>query len=142
MTSVRAQFETPEQMAGMRLRRVWLLTPSKIRHIVEDGSACYFSSNLSETVSADEWWRALIEQCCIKYPSGPTHLGLWERAGGKIYDLLSKGTGREIWVDAISKIRDGRTDVNCKNLIREMLLDYKSSDELKQLKQTTGKYEK
>ncbi len=98
-----------------------------------------FSGDLSEAISKEEWWSALTEQCYTKYPNGPAHMGLWERAGGKNYDLPTKGTGREIWVNAISKVRNGITDVDVQKLIQEMLKDYHSSDELKQLIKTSGK---
>ncbi|ATX80699.1 hypothetical protein Ga0123461_2298 [Mariprofundus aestuarium] len=92
----------------------------------------------SESFSKEEWWKALEEQCYSKYSSGPKQSGLWERAGGENYDLQSTGSGREIWLDAIKKIRSGSTHVNGANLIHEMLNDYHSSPELKQLKQTVG----
>ena len=98
-----------------------------------------FSGDLSEGVSTVEWWSALTEQCYTKYPNGPADMGLWERAGGKNYDLPTKGTGRDIWVNAISKVRNGITDVDVQKLIQEMLNDYHSSDELKQLRNTLGK---
>ena len=98
--------------------------------------------DLSESISREEWWDAFTEQCYTKYPYGPTQLGLWERSGGKNYDLYRTATGRDIWVDAISKIKDGRSMVNCKKLIHEMLNDYTASDELIKLKKTVGKYEK
>ncbi len=93
-----------------------------------------FSGHSSETVSAEEWWSAFSEQCYTKYPKGPTDKGLWGRAGGENYDLYISGTGREVWVDIISKIRSKRTDVIALKLLQEMLKDYSNSTELKQLR--------
>lgn len=99
-----------------------------------------FSGDLSKgDVSTEEWWSALTKQCYAKYQNGPKGAALWERVGGKNHDLLTQGTGREIWVDALSKIRNGITDVNAQKLIQEMLKDYQSSDELKRLRDTLGK---
>ena len=95
-----------------------------------------FSGHLSESFSTDEWWSAFTEQCYNIYSNGPTDFGLWERAGGKNYDLLTKGTGREIWVNAIRKMRKGITDVDAQKLLQEMLNDYPSNTELRQLKRT------
>ena len=94
------------------------------------------SGYLSENISVEEWWFALSEQCYDKYPSGPTRFGLWERAGGKNYDLLTKGTGKEIWDDALKKIRNGKVDVDPQKLLKEMSKDYSSSIELNQLRDT------
>lgn len=93
-----------------------------------------FSGYLSESVSAEDWWDAFTEQCYTKYPKGPTNKGLWGRSGGENYDLLATGTGREIWEDAISKIRNGRANVDPQKLLQEILKDYSSSNELNQLK--------
>ena len=94
------------------------------------------SGHLSEPVSTDEWWSAFTEQCYNIYSNGPTDMGLWERAGGKNYDLPTKGTGREIWVNAISKMRKRIADVDAQKLLQEMLKDFPSNAELRQLKRT------
>lgn len=94
------------------------------------------SGHLSESVSAEEWWSAFTEQCYTLYSNGPTDMGLWERAGGKNYDLPPKGTGREIWVNAINKMRNGIADVDAQKLLQEMLKDYPFNTELKQLNRT------
>jgi len=95
-----------------------------------------FLGYLSESVSTEEWWSAFTEQCYTIYPNGPTQMGLWGRAGGKNYDLLTIGAGREIWEDAISKIRNGITNVDAQRLLQEMLKDFHSNTKLEQLKKT------
>ena len=94
------------------------------------------SGYLSGTISTKEWWSAFTEQCYAKYPKGPTDKGLWGRSDGKNYDLLATGTGREIWEDIISKIRNGRINVDVQKLLQEMLKDHPFSTELKQFKRT------
>ncbi len=94
------------------------------------------SDHLSESFSEEEWWSAFTEQCYTLYPNGPTEMGLWERADGKKYDLPTKGTGREIWVNAIMKIRNGISDVDARKLLQEMLKDYRLNTELIQLNKT------
>lgn len=94
------------------------------------------SGHLSESISKEEWWSAFTELCYTLYSNGPTEMGLWERAGGKNYDLSTKVTGREIWVNAISKMRNGITDVNAQTLLQVMLNDFPSNTELIQLKST------
>ncbi len=101
-----------------------------------------FSGYLSGTVSTEEWWDALTEQCYTKYSGGPTQMGLWERAGGQNYDLLARGAGREIWVDTIHKMRNRITDVEVQKLLHEMIVDYPVSNELKQLKELLSNHAK
>ncbi len=50
--------------------------------------------------------------------------------------LPAIGTGREIWVNAISKMRNGITDVDAQKLLQEMLKDFHSNTKLEQLKKT------
>lgn len=94
-----------------------------------------FNEVLSESISKEEWWSALTEQCFQKYPGGPMQNGLWERVGGKQYDLLSTGTGREIWVDAITQVQKG-VSVDIIKLLDAMIKEFSFSTELKQLKQS------
>jgi hypothetical protein len=94
------------------------------------------SGHLSEAVSTEEWWSAFTEQCYTIYPNGPTQMGLWGRAGGESYDLLTIGSGREIWLDAISKIRNGITNIDALQLLQEMLKDFHSNTALDQLNKT------
>ena len=94
------------------------------------------SGYLSESVSTEEWWSAFTEQCYTLYSKGPTEIGLWERAGGENYDLPTKGTGREIWVNTIKKIQNGIAGVDAQKLLQKMLKDYPLNTELRQLNRT------
>jgi len=100
------------------------------------------SGHLPESFSEEEWWCAMTEQCYTLYPNGPTKLALWERAGGNNYDLLSTGAGREIWVDAVSKIRKGIIDVDAQKLLQEMSHDFPSNTRLSHLKDQWENYAK
>ena len=100
------------------------------------------SGHLTESFSEEEWWCAMTEQCYTLYPSGPTKLALWERAGGNNYDLFSTGAGREIWVDAVSKIRKGIIDVGAQKLLQEMSHDFPSNTRLRHLKDQWENYAK
>ncbi|HUV51028.1 MAG TPA: effector-associated domain EAD1-containing protein [Anaerolineae bacterium] len=95
------------------------------------------SGHLSESISKEEWWSAFTELCYTLYSNGPTDMGLWGRAGGKNYDLPTKVTGREIWVNTINKMRNGIADVDAQKLLQEMLKDYPSNAELRQLNKTS-----
>ena len=92
------------------------------------------SGHLSDNVSTEEWWHEFSEQCYTKYPKGPTDKELWGRSDGENYDLLTTGTGREIWIDVIGKMRNGAIDIKTQKLLKEMLKDYSNNNELKQLK--------
>lgn len=98
-----------------------------------------FLGYLSESVSTEKWWSAFTKQCYSLYSNGPTEMGLWERAGGKNYDLPTKGTGREIWINAITKMRNGISDVDIQKLLQEMIEDYPFNTELRQLIEALGK---
>lgn len=92
-----------------------------------------FLGYLSQNISKEEWWSAFTEQCYTIYSSGPTQMALWERSGGQNYDLLTNSAARETWVNAISKVRNGRANVDAQKLLQEMLKDYPSNNELNQL---------
>jgi len=94
------------------------------------------SGDLSGTISNEEWWAEFIEQCYMKYSHGPKENGLWERAGGQNCDLLVNGSGREIWLDTMRKMRNGKTNVDALKILREMLKDFSSSGELQQLEES------
>lgn len=91
---------------------------------------------LSNSVSVEEWWSALLEQCYTKYPKGPIDKGLWGRSGGEGFDLTATGTGREIWTDALARLRNGNCEIDVSKLLIEMLNDHPNSEELKQLEKT------
>lgn len=84
-------------------------------------------------ISKQEWWEAFEKECLAKYPVGPRGDELWERAGGNNSDLLTTGTGKEIWLEILRKIKNGKSDISEANLLKEMLNDFGKSEELNQL---------
>jgi len=91
-------------------------------------------------VSEEEWWDAFTELSYRLYSSGPTENKIWTQAGGKEYDLLTKGTGKEVWIAALQKLRKGGcTGLTVKKLLKAMLEEHSKNDELKTLKNLYSK---
>ena len=95
-----------------------------------------YTEHLSRGVSTDEWWSNFLSQCYTKYPRGPLDKGLWVRSNGDEYDLQTFGSGREIWMDVISKMRSDRVDVSIETLLAEMRKDFPHNIELKYLERS------
>lgn len=86
-------------------------------------------------ISEDEWWAAFTELSYKLYSSGPTENKIWNQADGKEYDLLTKGTGKEVWISALEKLRQkGCTGITVKKLLKVMHGEHPKNDELKTLK--------
>jgi hypothetical protein len=87
-------------------------------------------------VSEDEWWTVFTELSYSLYVSGPTENKIWTQAEGKDYDLLTKGTGKEVWISALQKLRKKNCtgDITVKKLLKAMLEENKRNKELKTLK--------
>jgi hypothetical protein len=91
-------------------------------------------------VSDDEWWDAFTELSYRLYNSGPTENKIWIQAGGKEYDLLTKGTGKEVWIAALQKLKKGGcTGLTVKKLLKAMVEEHSKNDELKTLKNLYSK---
>jgi len=87
-------------------------------------------------VSADEWWTAFTQLSFTLYDEGPTQNKIWSQADGKGYDLETKGSGKEVWIAALQKLRNGHCggDINVKKLLKAMLEENKRNEELKNFK--------
>jgi hypothetical protein len=86
-------------------------------------------------VDADEWWEAFIELSYKLYSSGPTENKIWKQADGEEYDLLTKGTGKEVWIAALHKLRKKEcAGITVKKLLKKMKQEHKNSTELETLK--------
>jgi hypothetical protein len=86
-------------------------------------------------VTQDQWWNAFIELSFKLYTGGPTENKIWQQAEGEEYDLILKVTGKESWIAALQKLRNGGcSNITVKKLLRAMLRDYPKNDELKTLK--------
>jgi len=86
-------------------------------------------------VSNDEWWTAFTQLSYTIYVGGPTENKIWTQAGGKDYDLLTKGTGKEVWISALQKLKKKHCNgkITVKKLLKVMLEENKRNEELKTL---------
>lgn len=93
------------------------------------------------SISEDEWWSAFTQLCFTLYDEGPTQNKIWSQADGKIYDLETKGSGKEVWIAALQKLRKEKCagDITVKKLIKAMLQENKKNEELKTLKDLWNK---
>lgn len=90
--------------------------------------------------SKDEWWNAFTTLSYKLYSGGPNEHKVWTEADGKEYDLHTKGTGKEIWIAALRKLRkDECTGITVKKLLKAMLKDFPKNEELKTLKDLSSK---
>ncbi len=91
-------------------------------------------------VTQDQWWSAFTELSIKLYNSGPTENKIWKQANGEEYDLILNVTGKESWITALHKLRNGGySDITIKKLLKAMLKDYPKNDELKTLKDLLNK---
>jgi hypothetical protein len=95
----------------------------------------YLTGNVSYiSISIDEWWEAFAELVYKLYSGGPTHNKIWKQAGGEEYDLLTKGSGKEIWIDAMKKLRNGGCKgITSDKLLKKMSKEHSNNDEIKTL---------
>jgi hypothetical protein len=104
------------------------------------GFAWYSGAISNIDFSIDEWWDAFIELSYKLYSGGPTENKVWSEADGKDYDLLTRGTGKEVWISALQKLRHGGcTGITIKKLIKVMQKDFPNNDELRTLKNLSKK---
>lgn len=86
-------------------------------------------------IEKKQWWKAFNEIACRLYSSGPKDNKIWLDAGGEEYDLLATGTGKEMWKDALNKLKNnGCENITVEKLLKAMLKDYKKNEDLKMLK--------
>jgi GTPase-associated protein 1, N-terminal domain type 1 len=92
-------------------------------------------------VSADEWWNAFTQLSYTLYEEGPTQNKIWTQADGKGYDLETKGSGKEVWIAALQKLRKDNCagDITVKKLLKVMIEENKKNQELKTLKNLWNK---
>ncbi len=88
-------------------------------------------------IAEDDWWNAFVPLSYNLYSGGPTENKIWSQAEGKEYDLLTKGTGREVWIAALKKLREKNCtgDITVKRLLKVMLDENKKNKELRTLKE-------
>ena len=87
-------------------------------------------------VSPDEWWSSFTEISYKLYSGGPTENKIWKQADGEEYDLLVKGTGKEVWIAALNKLRNrGCAGITTKKLLKKMIAEHGRVAELNTLKE-------
>lgn len=79
-----------------------------------------------------EKWNSFVQLATDLYPSGPDHLSLWDRAGGRNSDLVHYGAGLWRWQDAVKQMKNGKPP-RVGHLIREMRKDYPNNQNLRHL---------
>ncbi len=103
-------------------------------HIYLSGS---FSNIKPKT---DQWWDAIQELFIKLYSGGPSDNKIWLQAGGEEYDLLKYGTGKELWIHALKKLRKGGcTGITIEKLLMKMMQEHPNNDELKTLTEIRSK---
>lgn len=88
----------------------------------------------------DSWWEAFQEIAYKLYSDGPKDRKIWMEAGGEEYDLLTNGTVKEVWIDALQKLRKGAfKDITEEKLLKKMLKEHPKYEPLKMLKELRNK---
>ena len=96
------------------------------------------SSNVN--ITTDQWWEAFKKLSIKLYSSGPTDSKIWLQAGGEEYDLLTRGTGKELWIHALDKLRNGGcAGITIEKLLKKMIKEHTRNEELKTLKDLKSK---
>jgi effector-associated domain 1 (EAD1)-containing protein len=86
-------------------------------------------------INESDFWSSIHEIACKLFPEGPKQNKVWKEAGGDNSDLLTYGSGKEIWRDALSKLKSGAFQgITVKSLINVMLGSYPNNNDLKFLK--------
>jgi len=105
-------------------------------------SVAWLTGMVSEIrVSEDEWWAAFSQLAYNLYDEGPTQNKIWFQADGKGYDIETKGSGKEVWIAALLKLRKEKCSggITVKKLLNAMLGENKKNEELKTLKDLWSK---
>jgi len=59
---------------------------------------------------------------------------IWKKAGGKEYDLVASGTIRDIWLNALHRLRHrGFKHISMNDLLKEINKDYGGNNDFKAL---------
>jgi hypothetical protein len=91
-------------------------------------------------ITEDQWWDAFTEIAYRLYSGGPKENKIWLEAGGEEYDLLTIGTGKELWISALKKLKNGGcTGITVEKLLKKMMKEHKRNDELKTINDLKNK---
>ena len=82
-------------------------------------------------ISEHDWWQSLESLACKIFPEGPTDNKIWKNAGGSESDLKHKSTGKEMWLNALHKLRNGGTkEITVNSLLKEMKKQFPNNSDL------------
>ncbi len=91
-------------------------------------------------ITTDQWWEVFKELSIKLYSGGPSDNKIWLQASGEEYDLLTSGTGKELWIHALDKLRNGGcSGITIEKLLKKMIKEHPKNDELKTLKDLKSK---
>lgn len=87
-------------------------------------------------ISEDEWWSTLSNLSFRLYQEGPSENQIWKQADGHNYDLNLTVSGKESWLMALNKLRNGGCkDITPKKLLKAMIEEFPKNQELRTLKE-------
>jgi len=92
------------------------------------------------TITKEQWWDEFKELSIKLYSGGPLNNKIWIQADGEEYDLLTTGTGKELWIYALEKLKNGGcTGITVEKLLKKMMKEHPKNNELKILKELKSK---
>jgi nucleoside phosphorylase len=87
----------------------------------------------------DDWWFRFTRVAAQLYPLGPTHDGLWVRAGGDLAALNLGSSGHANWHAAMNRLRlGGGGGITPARLLQTMREEYRGNPELESLAAAPG----
>jgi hypothetical protein len=85
-------------------------------------------------IPSDEWWDAVNDVVINLYPNPTSMTTIWKKSGGKEYDLKSNGSTRDIWLDALHRLRHRAIKhITMNDLLKEIKKDYNHHDDFRTL---------
>lgn len=95
--------------------------------------ALVFSGILNNVnITTDQWWDSAEEIIIDLYPNLNSLVTVWKKAGGEEADLLMNATTRNVWIDAIHNLRNGKfSNVNMCSLLKQIKKHYGDNEKFK-----------
>ncbi|MBS4033522.1 MAG: hypothetical protein KGZ85_03570 [Ignavibacterium sp.] len=106
-----------------------------------DKASLVFSGIINDSsISEDEWWQSFSDIAIRLYEEGPTENEIWKQSDGHKYDLITGVSGKESWLNALIKLRNGGCkDITPKKLLKAMINEFPQNQELRTLKDLWNK---